>query len=74
MEWLRDILSAEHYGTIAVHGSLIFALLGQPAEAECWAAAAERAASGGILPGGSTMEATLAYLRATLCRKGVSEM
>ena len=46
MEWLRDITSAEHYGAIAVHGSLIFALLGQPGEAERWAAAAERASSG----------------------------
>jgi LuxR family maltose regulon positive regulatory protein len=74
MEWLRDITSAEHYGAIAVHGSLIFALLGQPAEAERWAAAAERASPGGVLPDGSTMEATLAYLRALLCRMGIGEM
>jgi LuxR family maltose regulon positive regulatory protein len=74
MEWLGDITSAEHYGAIAVHGSLMFGLLGQPAEAERWAAAAERASSTGILPDGSSMEATLAYLRAILCRKGTSEM
>ena len=74
MEWLRDITSAEHYGAIAVHGSLIFALLGQPGEAERWAAAAERASPTGILPDGSTMEGTLAYLRANLCRDGVGEM
>jgi LuxR family maltose regulon positive regulatory protein len=74
MEWIRDITSAEHYGAIAAHGSLIFALLGQPSEAERWAAAAERASPGGILPDGSTTEATLAYLRANLCRKGVGEM
>jgi LuxR family maltose regulon positive regulatory protein len=74
MKWLGDITSAEHYGAIAVHGSLMFALLGQPIEAERWAAAAERASSAGILPDGSTMEATLAYLRAILCRKGTSEM
>ena len=74
MEWLRDIPSAEHYGAIAVHGSLIFALLGQPTEAERWAAAAERASPGGVLPDGSTMEATLAYLRAILCRMGIGEM
>ncbi len=74
MEWLGDITSAEHYGAIAVHGSLMFGLLGQPSEAERWAAAAERASSAGILPDGSTMEATLAYLRAILCRKGTSEM
>ena len=74
MEWLRDVTSAEHYGAIAVHGSLIFALLGQPSEAERWAAAAERATPVGILPDGSTMQGTLAYLRAILCRDGVAVM
>ena len=74
MEWLRDMPSAEHYGAIAVHGSLIFALLGQPSEAERWAAAAERAPLAGILPDGSTMQGTLAYLRANLCRDGVGAM
>ena len=74
MEWLRDITSAEHYGAIAVHGSLIFALLGQPGESERWAAAAERASPTGILPDGSTMEGTLAYLRAILCRDGIEAM
>jgi LuxR family transcriptional regulator, maltose regulon positive regulatory protein len=74
MEWLGDVTSAEHYGAIAVHGSLSFALLGQPGEAQRWAAAAERASPAGILPDGSTMEATLAYLRAILCRKGIGEM
>ena len=74
MEWIRDNTSAEYYGAIAAHGSLIFALLGQPSEAGRWAAAAERASPAGILPDGSTTEATLAYLRANLCRKGVGEM
>ena len=74
MEGIRDVPAAEHYGAIAVHGSLIFALLGQASEAERWVAAAERAGPAGILPDGSTMEGTLAYLRAILCRDGVSEM
>ena len=74
LEWLRDATSAEHYGAIAVHGSLIFALLGQPSAAERWAAAAERVSSAGTLPDGSTMESTLAYLRAILSRDGVDEM
>ena len=74
MEGIRDVTAAEHYGAIAVHGSLIFALLGQPSEAERWAAAAERASPAGILPDGSTMGGTLAYLRATLCRDGTAEM
>jgi LuxR family maltose regulon positive regulatory protein len=70
MEGIRDVTAAEHYGAIAVHGSLIFALLGQPGEAERWVAAAERASPAGILPDGSTMESTLAYLRACLARDG----
>src|SRR5499427_5366219 len=74
MEWLRDLTAAEHYGAIAVHGSLIFALLGQPSEAERWVAAAQRASPAGILPDGSTMEATLAYMRANLGRHGIGEM
>jgi LuxR family maltose regulon positive regulatory protein len=74
MEWLKNVTAAEHYGAIAAHGSLIFALLGQPGEAERWAAAAERAVPTGILPDGSTMEATLAYMRANLCRDGIGEM
>jgi LuxR family maltose regulon positive regulatory protein len=74
MEGIRDVTAAEHYGAIAVHGSLIFALLGQSGEAERWVAAAERASPAGILPDGSTMEGTLAYLRAILCRDGAAEM
>jgi LuxR family transcriptional regulator, maltose regulon positive regulatory protein len=74
MGWLKDLTAAEYYGAVAAHGSLIFALLGQPVESERWAAAAERAIPAGILPDGSTMEATLAYLRANLCRDGIGEM
>jgi LuxR family transcriptional regulator, maltose regulon positive regulatory protein len=74
MEWLRDITAAEHYGAIAAHGSLIFALLGHTGEAERWVTAAERASPTGVLPDGSTMEGTLAYMRACLCRDGVAAM
>ena len=74
MEWLSDVTAAEHFGAIAVHGALIYALLGQPSEADRWAAAAELVSPGGILPDGSTMAGTLAYLRALLCRNGIDEM
>jgi LuxR family maltose regulon positive regulatory protein len=74
MEWLSDVTAAEHFGAIATHGSLIFALLGRPSEAERWAAAVERASPAGILPDGSTMEGTQAYLRAILCRNGIDQM
>lgn len=69
MESLRDRTDVEHYGAIAAHGSLIFALLGRPGEAERWAEAAEHAPPRtGVLPDGNTMESTLAYLRANLFR------
>ena len=40
----------ERYPAVAVHGALIFALLGRPAKAERWAAAAERAPAAGPAP------------------------
>jgi LuxR family maltose regulon positive regulatory protein len=64
----------ERYPAVAVHGALIFALLGRATRAEQWAAAAERASPQGRLPDGSTMESYLGYLRAILCRDGVTEM
>ena len=64
----------ERHPAVAVHGALIFALLGRPAKAERWAAAAERASPTGPLSDGSTMESYLAYLRAISCRDGVQEM
>ncbi|HJW64582.1 MAG TPA: LuxR C-terminal-related transcriptional regulator, partial [Actinomycetes bacterium] len=74
MEWFEDQRLIERYPAVTVHGALIFALLGRPAKAERWAAAAERAPPAGRLPDGSTMESYLAYLRALLCRDGVAEM
>ena len=74
MDWLRDVTAAEHYSAVAANGALIYALLGQPGEAERWVAAAERGSPTGILPDGSTMQGMLAYLRACLCRDGIPEM
>jgi LuxR family maltose regulon positive regulatory protein len=74
MDWLRDVTAAEHYSAVAANGALIYALLGQPGEAERWVAAAERGSPTGILPDGSTMQGMLAYLRACLCRDGIAEM
>ncbi|HEU4400002.1 MAG TPA: LuxR C-terminal-related transcriptional regulator [Actinomycetota bacterium] len=74
MEWFEDRRLIERYPAVAVHGALIFALIGRPAKAERWAAAAERAPPAGRLPDGSTMESHLAYLRALLCRDGVAGM
>ena len=74
MESLRDKSEAQYYSAIAVHGAMIFALLGQASEAERWATAAERAPASGVLPDGSTVASNLAYLRALLFRAGVNEM
>jgi LuxR family maltose regulon positive regulatory protein len=74
MEWFERKQLIERYPAVAVHGALIFALLGRPIKAEGWAAAAERASPEGRLSDGSTMESYLAYLRAILCRNGVDEM
>ncbi len=74
VEWLEDKPWVEHYSAVAVHGALIFALAGKPGGAERWAEAAERTWSPGPLPDGNTMEGSLAYLRALLCRRGLDEM
>ena len=46
MEWFEREQLMERYPAVAVHGALIFALLGRATKAEQWAAAAERAAPG----------------------------
>jgi LuxR family transcriptional regulator, maltose regulon positive regulatory protein len=74
MEWFETESLVEHYPGVAVHGALMSALMGRPADTERWAAAAESAASSGLLPDGNTVEGTLAYLRALLCRDGVDAM
>ena len=74
MQWFEREQPMERYPAVAVHGALIFALLGRATKAEQWAAAAERASPEGRLPDGSTMESYLAYLRAILCRDGVATM
>ena len=74
MEWFEANSLLERHPAIAVHGALMFALTGRPRETERWAAAAEPADRSGTLADGNTMEATLAYLRALLCRDGVAEM
>jgi LuxR family maltose regulon positive regulatory protein len=74
MKWFERDQRIEQYPAVALHGALIFALLGRATKAEQWAAAAERASPQGRLPDGSTMESYLAYLRAILCRDGAAEM
>lgn len=65
---------AAHTPAMITHGALIFALLGQAGDAERWAAVAEGLPSTGRLSDGSTVEGTLAYLRANLCRDSPAAM
>jgi LuxR family maltose regulon positive regulatory protein len=70
MERLGNRSPAPHTPAMIAHGALIFALLGRPGDTERWAAVAESLPASGTLPDGSTVEGTLAYLRANLCRGG----
>jgi LuxR family maltose regulon positive regulatory protein len=70
MERLGSRSPAPHTPAMIAHGALIFALLGRPGDTERWAAVAEGLPASGTLADGSTVEATMAYLRANLCRSG----
>ncbi len=74
MRWLEEKRLVELYPAVAVHGALIFALLGQPGACDRWAAAADVASPDAEIPDGSTMDSYLAYLRANLCRDGIERM
>ena len=74
MQWFSDNELIEEQPAVAVHGALIFALVGNAADAERWAAAAQRTTRTGILSDGNTMEGTVAYLRTLICRDGLEEM
>jgi LuxR family maltose regulon positive regulatory protein len=74
LAWFEDRGLVERYPGLAVLGTYLQALLGLPAAAERWAAAAERAPAGGKLPDGSTVESWVALARALLCRDGVDRM
>ena len=74
MERLGRRTPAPHTAAMIAHGALIFALLGRAGDAERWAAVAESFPATGVLPDGSTVEGTLAYLRANLCRHGPATM
>jgi LuxR family transcriptional regulator, maltose regulon positive regulatory protein len=74
MDLLDTKPHAPFYAAIAAHGALIFALLGRAREAERWVGVAESLPSTGTLPDGSTIAATVAYLRAILSRDGPAAM
>ncbi len=77
LQWMEQLgrrSPAPHTPAMIAHGALIFALLGRPGDAERWAAVAESLPAHGVLPDGDTVEGTMAYLRANLCRDGIVAM
>jgi LuxR family maltose regulon positive regulatory protein len=74
LELLEGRSIGPYAAAVAAHGALIFALLGRPREAERWVSVTESAPATGTLPDGSTVAATLAYLRANLCHGGLEAM
>ena len=74
MEWFEANGLLERFPAIAVHGAQMHAFAGRPAATEQWATAAERTSRTGTLADGNTIEGTLAYFHALLCRDGVEVM
>ena len=74
MTWFEREGALERSPAIALHGALIFALLGRSGETDRWTAIAQRASPTETLPDGSTMGSLQAYLRAILARDGVEAM
>jgi LuxR family maltose regulon positive regulatory protein len=74
MDWLEERRVVSDYPEIAIHGVLIYALLGRTGDAERWVGAVEAAARTGTLADGSSVEALYAYLTSLLARDGVARM
>jgi LuxR family maltose regulon positive regulatory protein len=74
LAWFEDQGLIERFPAVAVLGTWIQALLGRPAGAERWAAAAERGTALGTVPDGSTVESWRAMVRGLLCRDGMERM
>jgi LuxR family maltose regulon positive regulatory protein len=74
MDWLAERRVVSRYPALAIHGALIYALLGRTADADRWIAAAEAAPRTGNVPDGSTLASLYSYLVALLAREGVAQM
>jgi LuxR family maltose regulon positive regulatory protein len=72
--WLEREGGLHRYPGIAIHGALIFALLGRVEQAEAWARVARTAPVDVVLPDGNTTGSLLAYLRAILAQDGLEAM
>ena len=76
MEWIEAHHLVEQYPAVAVHGALIFALLGRAGRPSAGPPPPRLRPrpTGGTLADGSTMEGSRRYLLALLCRGGVAQM
>jgi LuxR family transcriptional regulator, maltose regulon positive regulatory protein len=74
LQWFEDRGAVDRHLQIAVLGTFVQALLGKPAGAERWVAAAEQGSAAVALPDGSTTESWVALARGLLCRDGVGRM
>jgi LuxR family transcriptional regulator, maltose regulon positive regulatory protein len=73
--WLEDRGGIEAYPLAAVYAAVLAATIGRPAEAERWAEAVDRwQDQDAAAPGDPYTEASVAMLRAILCRHGVERM
>ncbi|MBO9554230.1 LuxR C-terminal-related transcriptional regulator [Cellulomonas sp.] len=74
MAWLEEATELDTFPAVAAHAALTFALVGDPVQAERWSDLATRAVHPGTLADGSTIEGTVAYLRAIEARHGLDAM
>lgn len=74
MSWLEEAHDIETFPAVAAHAALIFALLGESAHAQRWSDMARTVPGSGALADGSTVEGTVAYLRAIEARDGTEQM
>jgi LuxR family transcriptional regulator, maltose regulon positive regulatory protein len=73
--WLEDHGAMESHPAVAAQAAMIPAMIGEPADAERRAAVAERGATAASRSAASSsIEPSLALLRALLCRDGVDQM
>jgi LuxR family transcriptional regulator, maltose regulon positive regulatory protein len=76
--WFEERALVERYPLVAALGAFTQALVGRPAAAERWAAAAEGGTGAARAvqapPDGSTLDSYLALLRGLLCRDGIDRM
>jgi LuxR family transcriptional regulator, maltose regulon positive regulatory protein len=74
MTWFDREGGLHRYPGLAIHGALVFALLGRVGEAEAWAQIARAAPADVLLPDGNTTGSLLAYLRTILAQDGIETM